>query len=132
MLKSALLAAVIAGSAAPALAQIAPDQIPVGVVRGIQPLNSSAQVGELVLHAGAVIVDLKGTHGKPEAVTINRGFDCSTAPGKLVAVLGTLTNGHLAAPAPLPADRLMSGNYLVVVHNNEPNSAPVACGHLYH
>ena len=131
MLKFVLLTALLAGITAPALAQTSPDQTADGVVRGIQPKNSSAQVGELVLHANTIAVDLKGTKGKAEAVTLNRGIDCSGTPGQLVAKLGMLSNGRLSAPAPLPNDRLMSGNYLVVVHNNDPTSQPVACGHLY-
>jgi hypothetical protein len=33
---------------------------------------------------------------------------------------------------PMTEDRLVSGNYVVVVYsNNTPGSRPVACGHLY-
>ena len=131
MRKFVLLAALLVGTIAPALAQLSPDQIPVGVVRGIEEVNSSGQVGEVVDHSSSLAVDLKGTGGKPEAVTLNRGFDCSDQAGPLVASLGTLSNGTLSAPAPLPNDRLLSGNYDVIVHNNNPTSAPVACGHLY-
>jgi hypothetical protein len=81
--------------------------------------------------ANGLVVDVKGTGGKAEAVTINRGFQCSDQPGPVSARLGTLSNGHLAATASISRDRLLSGNYLVVVHNNGANSRAVACGQLY-
>jgi hypothetical protein len=125
------LAVLLAGSAAPALAQLAPDQIPVGVVRGIQAETTSGQVGEVAVRTNDIRIDMKGTSGKPETVTIERSFACSAQPGATVAVLGQLSNGNLVAPIPLPNGRLLSGNYSVVVHNNTAASAPVACGHLY-
>jgi len=126
-----LVAAMIAGVASPALAQVTLDQIPTGVVRGIESQNTSGQVGEVLYRSSGVVVEVKGTGGKPEAVTINRGFQCSDQPGPVVANLGTLSNGSLTAGVSIPRDRLMSGNYLVVVHNNDAGSAAVACGQLY-
>jgi hypothetical protein len=132
MLKLALVAALFAGAISPALAQVALDQSPTGVVRGIESQNTSGQVGEVWYRANGVIVDIKGTGGKPEAVTINRGFQCSDQPGPVVAQLGMLATGKLTATVAIPSDRLLSGNYLVVVHNNDAASAAVACGQLYH
>ena len=132
MLKFVLLTAMLAGVISPALAQTSLDQSLTGLVRGIESQNTSGQVGEVLFRSGGVIVDMKGTGGKPEAVTINRGFDCSDQPGVVVAQLGTLSNGKLSAPVSLSSDHLLSGNYLVVVHNNGPMSRAVACGHLYH
>lgn len=131
MLKSVLIAALIAGVTSPALAQTALDQSLNGVVRGIESQNTSGQVGEVLFRDGGLVVDMKGTNGKPEAVTINRGFQCSDQPGVVVARLGMLSNGNLTAPVSLSSDRLLSGNYLVVVHNNDANSRAVACGQLY-
>lgn len=131
MLKSILVAALVAGVTAPALAQTALDQTLKGVVRGIESQNTSGQVGEVLFRDNGVVVDIKGTGGKPEAVTINRGFQCSDQPGVVVARLGTLSNGTLTAPVSLSSDRLLSGNYLIVVHNNDANSRAVACGQLY-
>lgn len=132
MLKFALVAALLAGLASPVIAQTALDQNLTGVVRGIESQNTSAQVGEVLFNANSLVVDMKGTGGKSEAVTINRGFQCSDQPGPVSARLGTLSNvGHLAATASISRDRLLSGNYLVVVHNNDANSRAVACGQLY-
>lgn len=131
MLKYALIAALIAGVTAPAIAQTALDQSLTGVVRGIESQNTSGQVGEVLFHDGSLIVDMKGTNGKAEAVTINRGFQCSDQPGPVTARLGTLSNGKLSATVSISTDRLLSGNYLVVVHNNDADSRAVACGQLY-
>jgi hypothetical protein len=140
MWKLLLLTALTAGCAVPVLAQdgggereFSPDQLLRGIVRGIQSENSSAQVGEFVIfpRQRTVVVDVKGTNGKPESVTINRGLDCGPTAGTQVAVLGTLQQGHLQAPVPLPLSRLLSGNYNLIVHNNTPGSAVVACGHIY-
>jgi hypothetical protein len=132
MLKSVLVAALLAGLVSPALAQTSLDQSLNGIVRGLQSQNTSAQVGEVLFDANGLVVDIKGTGGKAEAVTINRGFRCSDQPGPVAVSLGTLSsNGHLAATVSIPQDRLLSGNYLVVVHNNSANSRAVACGQLY-
>lgn len=131
MLKSILIAALVAGITAPALAQTALDQTLKGVVRGIESQNTSGQVGEVLFRDNGFVVDMKGTGGKAEAVTINRGFQCSDQPGPVTAQLGTLSNGRLQATATISNDRLLSGNYLVVVHNNGANSRAVACGQLY-
>jgi len=45
--------------------------------------------------------------------------------------LGDALHGQLNATSPLPFDRLMSGNYSIVVHNNTPTSQAVACGEIY-
>jgi hypothetical protein len=131
MLKSILVAALLAGITSPALAQVSLDQSLTGVVRGIESQNTSGQVGEVMFHANSLSVDIKGTGGKPEAVTINRSFQCSDQPGAIVARLGMLSNGNLSANVGIPNDRLLSGNYVVVVHNNGPTSQSVACGQLY-
>src|SRR5476651_2442010 len=122
MLKLALVAALLAGLTSPAIAQTSLDQNLSGVVRGIESQNTSGQVGEVLFESNSLVVDMKGTGGKPEAVTINRGFQCSDQPGPVVAILGTLSNGRVSASASISRDRLLSGNYLVVVHNNGANS----------
>ncbi len=132
MLKSVIVAALLAGLTAPALAQTSLDQSLNGVVRGLESQNTSGQVGEVLFHANSLSVDVKGTGGKPETVTINRSFSCSDQPGPLVARLGTLSNGgQLSATTTISNDRLLSGNYVIVVHNNGANSRAVACGQLY-
>jgi len=131
MIKSILVAAMLAGVTSPAFAQSSLDQNATGIVRGIESQNTSGQVGEVRYRSNAVEVAMNGTDSKSEAVTINRGFECSDQPGTIVARLGRLSNGKLAAAVSLTSDRLLSGNYLVVVHNNDANSRAVACGQLY-
>lgn len=131
MLKSVLVAALLAGVISPALAQTSLDQSLNGLVRGIGSQNTSGQVGEVLFKDNGLIVDMKGAGNKAEAVTINRGFQCSDQPGPVTARLGTLSNGRLAATVAISNDRLLSGNYLVVVHNNDADSRAVACGQLY-
>jgi hypothetical protein len=131
MLKFVLVAALLAGVTAPALAQTALDQNLSGVVRGLESQNTSGQVGEVLFHTNSLTVDVKGTGNKPEAVTVNRSFQCSDQPGPIVANLGMLSNGTLSSNVAISNDRLLSGNYVVVVHNNGPTSRPVACGQLY-
>jgi hypothetical protein len=136
MLKTSFLTALLAAAlAVPALAQIDPNDTGAGLVRGLESMNSSAQVGEVRIQRGSgtptLTLDVKGTAGHPEAVTLNRGKDCSALEATPQMVLGSLSNGRLHATSPLPADRLLSGNYNAVVHNNTPTSRPVACGHIY-
>lgn len=136
MLKQLLLGAAAAALVtAPATAQIAPGDTGSGIQRGLTAVNSSAQTGMITVYGRGgpriqVVVD--GTRGKREAVTLVRGRDCPQAlAAPNVAVLGMLRGGRLTAPSPLPAGRLLSGNYTVLVRNNTPDSRPVACGHLY-
>jgi hypothetical protein len=131
MLKPILVAAVLAAVISPALAQSSLDQNLKGVVRGIESQNTSGQVGEVSFNSNSLTVDMKGAGGRAEAVTINRGFQCSDQPGPVFARLGNLSNGRLTASAPISNDRMLSGNYLVVVHNNTAASRAVACGQLY-
>lgn len=140
MLKTALITIMLTVAAGPAAGQqaITPagvplDQLPNGIVRGIEAENSSGQVGEFAIfpRTGVIIVRLNGASVKAEAVTINRGQACGPVPGPLVATLGTLRQGQLTATSPLPISRLLSGNYNLVAHNNTPTSAPGGCGHIY-
>lgn len=137
MLKRLALAALVAVAAvAPALAQIAPKDTGRGVERGLTAVNSSAQTGMVTVlrrNGGPQLqITVDGSAGHSEAVTLVRGRTCPEALGAPnVAVLGTLHNGHLTATSPVPFDRLMSGNYTVLVRNNTPDSRPVICGHIY-
>jgi hypothetical protein len=139
MLKTTLIAFTLTVAAAPAAAQrITPagvplDQLPNGIVRGIEAENSSGQVGEFAIFPGTrvIVVRMNGASVKAEAVAIHRGQTCGPVAGQLVATLGTLRQGHLTATSPLPISRLLSGNYNIVAHNNTPTSSPVGCGHIY-
>ena len=144
MLRYAALLGLLAATVAPAAAQLAAPVAPVapneplrGIERGIEQANSSAQVGSMLITPGngnnpTIVIDVKGAAGKPEIVTINRGFGCADDVGQQVAVLGTLSpGGRLHATSPLPFDHLMSGNYNIIVHNSHAMSQSNACGHLY-
>jgi len=121
---------------APAAAQMAPNDAGHGIERGLTAMNSSAQVGTLNVSRGTgnpvIVLNVHGAPaGHPETATISRGSDCRMADHSAGTVLGQVVNGHLRATSPLPFDRLMSGNYSVVVHNNTATSRAVLCGHLY-
>ena len=137
MLKPLALAALITvAAAAPALAQIAPNDTGRGIQRGLTAVNSSAQTGMVTILRGTaaprIQITVDGSAGHPESVTLVRGRTCPAAlAAPNVAVLGRLHNGHLTAASPIPFDRLMSGNYAVLVRNNTPTSRPVVCGQLY-
>jgi hypothetical protein len=131
-----LSAAAAALFVAPATAQIAPNDTGAGIQRGMTAVNSSAQTGMVTVFGRGnprIQVVIDGSRGKPESVTLVRGRDCpqALAASNNVAVLGTLSGGRLTAASPIPLDRLMSGNYSVLVRNNTPDSRPVSCGHLY-
>jgi hypothetical protein len=134
MQKLILVAALLSLTGTSALAQPSLDQQNArNIVRGIHGENTSGQIGEAAIDRrnNRIVVRIQGTKGSPEAVTIERGSTCGPAARPLVATLGTLHDGRLTATLPLGADRLLSGNYDVVVHNNTPVSRSVACGHLY-
>jgi hypothetical protein len=137
MLKHLAIATFVAAAAvAPAIAQIAPNDTGRGIERGLTAVNSSAQTGMVTVLRGdggpRFQITVDGSAGHPESVTLVRGRSCPEALGAPnVAVLGTLHNGHLTATSPIPFDRLMSGNYTVLVRNNTPDSRPVICGHIY-
>lgn len=121
---------------APAAAQIAPNDSGRGIQRGLTAMNSSAQVGSLTVLRGAgnpvIVLNVHGAPaGRPETATISRGADCRASDHTTGIVLGAVVNGRLRATSPLTFDRLMSGNYHVVVHNNTAASRAVLCGQLY-
>lgn len=137
MLKSSFLTAImLAALVAPALAQV--DTVNgsgAGLQRGLETLNSSGQVGmvTIVRRSGAPVLDVnvQGSNGHPEAVTIVRGKDCTALEASPVMPLGLLKGGRLHATSPISGDHLLSGNYNVLVHNNTSTSQPVACSHIY-
>jgi hypothetical protein len=128
-----LTAALLLAAGATANAQTSLDQKTPGIVRGIQAQNSSGQNGELGIYrtSNQVVVTMNATNGKAEVVTIERGSSCGDAKRANVVSLGALHNGRLQVKAPMPLGRLLSGNYNLVVHNNDAMSQSVACGHIY-
>jgi hypothetical protein len=126
-------------TAVPALAQVAPEgptAIVAGVQRGIEELNHSGQVGYVTLfNRGSrvsIVTLVDGTKGRSEAVTIHRGRDCAIVQPIAVARLGDLTAGRSTSSVEIPMDRLLSGNYSLLVFSSvTPGARAVACAHLY-
>jgi hypothetical protein len=123
---------------APALAQDGPGGVPVGagLQRGIEQLNQSGQVGFVTLFdQGAstrIVTAINGSHGRAQTVAIQRGKDCDAFEPQLIALSANLTNGISRGTVHMTSDRLLSGNYNVIVYSNTGSGArPVACGHLY-
>ena len=134
----ATLLAALALTAAPALAQMGPGGVPVGagLQRGVQQLGQSGQVGFVTLFgAGSgtrVVTAINGASTRVETVAIQRGKDCDAFEPAIVARSADLTNGISRGTVRMSEDRLLSGNYDVIVYsNNGPGARPVACGHLY-
>ena len=132
------LAALVAALAIPAAAaaQSYPGDSGAGTERGIQELNNSGQVGTATLYAhGAtttVVVAIKGAGSKSESVRIYRGPSCDDIAGKPQQGLSDLHNGSSRTTVKMSQDRLLSGNYNVVLFSSTAGGArSVACGHLY-
>ncbi len=135
----AVLAAALLTTAA-ASAQSYPDDSGNGIRLGIQELNTSGQVGEATLFGAGpnarVAVRIDGARGRTEGVRIYRGQACENgnpAAGGPAFVLSNLgPNGFSRSQVRASVDRLLSGNYNVVVFSSTaPSAQPVACGHLY-
>ena len=138
LLVVAALAAVLLTTAA-ASAQSYPGDPGVGMERGIEQVNNSGQVGTAtVFHAGPsasrVSVVLKGTPpGRVQSVRIYRGQSCEEfTPGGPAYFLNDLKNGVSNSLVKLPEEKLLSGNYNVVVFSSDKAGAgATACGHLF-
>jgi hypothetical protein len=133
-----LAAAALLLSSAPALAQ-APGGVPLGAgtQRGIEDLNNSGQNGFVtIFHAGTqtrMVTSLDGTMaGRVQTVAIQRGKGCDNIQSGIVVRSADMVHGMSRGTVPMTEDRLLSGNYVVVVYsNNTPGARPVACGQLY-
>ncbi len=128
----ALLATTVAS------AQSYPDDPGIGTERGIEQVNNSGQVGALTLfRRGAVtrvVVDLKGTDlGRVQSVRIYRGPSCDDIGTSGPAYfLNDMRNGSSVSTVKAPEDKLLSGNYnLVVFSSNTAGARATACGHIY-
>ena len=131
--------------AVPALAQIAPGSAGLGTKLGIESLNNSGQVGEVTLfNHGAqtqVVLDVKSTGGAAEAAHIHRGKSCEDPIDPTPAyTLKNVVGGHSTTTIAVPESKLLSGNYVVIVHSHSATATPaqmespksyVACSHLY-
>jgi hypothetical protein len=121
-----------------ATAQSYPDDPGLGTERGIEQVNNSGQVGTVTLFrrgaATSAVVDLKGTDpGRVQSVRIYRGKSCEEFdPGGPVYFLNDMRNGRSVSSVKAPEEKLLSGNYNVVVFSsNAKGAAATACGHLY-
>jgi hypothetical protein len=133
----AALAAALLTTAA-ASAQSYPGDPGVGTERGIEEVNNSGQVGTVTLfNAGTntrVIVVLHGTiPGRAQSVRLYRGPSCddvgTSGPSYY---LTDMKDGTSRSVVKAPEDKLLSGNYNVVVFSsNAVGSRATACGHLY-
>jgi Cu/Zn superoxide dismutase len=134
------LAAVAAAllTTAAASAQSYPGDPGVGVERGVEQVNNSGQVGTVTLFGGGagtrVVVDLKGTpEGRVQSVRFYRGPSCEDLGTSGPAYyLSDMKNGHASSVVKAPENKLLSGNYNVVVFSsNQAGARATACGHLY-
>lgn len=130
-----LAAALLTTSAASA--QSYPDPQPDGHQLGIQQVNESGQVGTVTLFdhgaQSLVVVNVKGTGGRTQSVRIYRGHDCETdIESRPAAYLSDLKGGSSVSTVKLPYQRLVSGNYNVLIFSSTQRGArAVSCGHLY-
>ena len=131
-----LVAAALLLSSAPAFAQ---GGVPLGagLQRGVESVNNSGQTGFITLFRGddqtRVVTALEGTMaGRVQTVAIQRGKSCDSVQPGIVVRSADMVHGMSRGSVPMTEDRLVSGNYVVVVYsNNTRGSRPVACGHLY-
>ena len=126
-------------AAAPAVAQAPPGGVAfgAGLQRGVMGLNNSGQTGFVTLfHQGnstRLVTSLEGTlGGRVQTVAVQRGKTCDAITPGIVARSTDMRNGISRGVVPMAQNRLLSGNYVVVVYsNNTPGGRPVACGQLY-
>lgn len=153
-------AAAFVAAAVPVLAQIAPSDSGAGVQRGMQDMNFTGQVGSVTLFRASsgsgtlVVISVQGQpEGKIESASIQRGKSCSPSDidNNPAYVLKDVTNGRSATVVNVPESRLLSGNYVVIVHAGQVGAmngmsggnmnaskgdmarwTPALCSHLYH
>ena len=120
-----------------AAAQPYPGDPGAGEQRGMEQVNNSGQVGTATLFrrgtTAAVVVELKGTEpGRAQSVRIYRGPSCDDLAGKPQYFLNDMRNGTSRSVVKAPEEKLLSGNYNVVVFSsNQAGARTTACGHLY-
>jgi len=134
-----LAAAALLLSSAPAFAQVPPGGVPVGagLQRGVEAINNSGQTGFVTLFSQGkqtrLVTALEGTlPGRVQTVAVQRGKGCDRIQPGIVARSADMRHGISRGSVPMSEDRLVSGNYVVIVYsNNRPGARPVACGKLY-
>ncbi|HYW52319.1 MAG TPA: hypothetical protein VE826_00045 [Dongiaceae bacterium] len=134
---AAALAATLLTTTAAAYGQSYPGDPGAGEQRGIEQVNNSGQVGTATLfRRGAntrVVIELHGTTpGRVQSVRIYRGPSCDDLGAKPQYFLTDMRNGTSVSTVNAPEDKLLSGNYNVVVFSsNTAGARSTACGHLY-
>jgi len=134
-----MAAATLLLTSAPAFAQVSPGGVGLGagLQRGVMELNNSGQTGFVTLFRQGgqtrLVTALEGTlPGRIQTVAIQRGKACDAIQPGIVARSSDMAHGMSRGSVPLSEDRLLSGNYVVVVYsNNTPGGRQVACGQLY-
>jgi hypothetical protein len=132
-------AAVVAAllTTAAASAQSYPGDSGAGTERGVEQVNNSGQVGTVTLFrregATRIQIAMHGvTDGRVESVRLYRGASCDDLQPRPTYFLADLRGGLSRSSVSVTEDRLLSGNYNVVVFsNNHAGAQTVACGHLY-
>lgn len=121
-----------------AAAQVAPGDSGAGEERGIEEVGNSGQVGTVTLYDHGpntnVVVALHGTEpGRVQSVRIYRGQSCDDLGDRPQYFLNDMRNGTSRSIVKAPEDKLLSGNYNVLVFSsNQAGARATACGHLYH
>lgn len=121
-------AAAFVAAAVPVLAQIAPSDSGAGVRLGLQDMHATGQVGSVTVYRASsgsgsiVVINVQGMpEGKVESASIQRGKSC--APPNFeqnrVYALNDVRNGRSTTVVNVPESRLLSGNYVVIVHSGE-------------
>lgn len=132
---AALVAALLCS--APAHAQSYPGDAGRGYQLGIQSVNNSGEVGTVTLFNRGpktlVAVNINGAPGKAQSVRIYRGHACdSDIAEKPEYYLNDVRAGSSISTVQISYDRLLSGNYNVLVFSsNQAGARAAACGHLY-
>lgn len=82
-----------------------------------------------------VVLNIKGEpSGRAEAAHIHRGKECDQFDPKPVYMLSNVVNGRSTSVVHASESKLLSGNYVVVIHAGSMGKAMehyVACGQLY-
>jgi len=121
-----------------AFAQVYPLINGPGAERGMTEMNTSGQIGTVtVLNQGAktgVVLNIKSEPpGNSEPAEIHRSQQqtCDAYDPTPSYVLKPVQNGSSRSAVNAPIDKLLSGNYVVVVRSAEKPDHVFSCGHLY-
>jgi hypothetical protein len=122
-----------------AVAQIAPGDTGAGIKRGMHSMNNSGEVGTVTLFnrgSGSktlVVIELAGEpNGRHQPASIHRAKACDDVTNEPSYPLSPTINGVSRTLVEAPEAKLLSGNYVVVVHAADNHLEQfVSCGQLY-